>query len=73
MAEAAARIAQLADELHQEDAPDADTLMIDYQEVGEPSSDKGKAPMDSDQLRIFQDALRQQQEALERHRSNHQN
>ncbi|CAJ2653111.1 unnamed protein product [Trifolium pratense] len=73
LAEAAARIAQLADELNQEDAPDADVLMIDYQEDGEPSSDKGKAPMDSDQLRVLQDALRQQQEALERHRSNHQN
>ncbi|CAJ2638234.1 unnamed protein product [Trifolium pratense] len=72
LAEAAARIAQQADELNQEDAPDADVLMIDYQEDGEPSSDKGKAPMDSDQLRVLQDALRQQQEALERHRSNHQ-
>ncbi|CAJ2637530.1 unnamed protein product [Trifolium pratense] len=73
LAEAAARLAQQADELNQEDAPDADVLMIDYQEDGEPSSDKGKAPMDSDQLRVLQDALRQQQEALERHRSNHQN
>ncbi|XP_045791187.1 uncharacterized protein LOC123885891 [Trifolium pratense] len=73
LAEAAARIAQQADELNQEDAPDADVLMIDYQEDGEPSSDTGKAPMDSDQLRVLQDALRQQQEALERHRSNHQN
>ncbi|XP_045801129.1 uncharacterized protein LOC123895000 [Trifolium pratense] len=73
LAEAAARIAQQADEMNQEDAPDADVLMIDYQEDGEPSSNKGKAPMDSDQLRVLQDALRQQQEALERHRSNHQN
>ncbi|CAJ2644893.1 unnamed protein product [Trifolium pratense] len=73
LAEAAARLAQQADELDQEDASDADVLMIDYQEDGEPSSDKGKAPMDSDQLRVLQDALRQQQEDLERHRSNHQN
>ncbi|PNX81636.1 hypothetical protein L195_g037660 [Trifolium pratense] len=60
IAEAAARIAQLADEQNQEDAPDADVLMIDYQEDGETSSDKGKALMDSDQLRILQDELRQQ-------------
>ncbi|CAJ2672550.1 unnamed protein product [Trifolium pratense] len=73
LAEAAARLAQQADELHQEDAPEADVLMIDYQEDGEPSSDKGKAPMDTDQLRVFQVALRQQQEALERQRSDHQN
>ncbi|PNX69648.1 hypothetical protein L195_g064529, partial [Trifolium pratense] len=42
LAEVAARIAQQADELDQEDAPNADVLMIDYQEDGEPSSDKGK-------------------------------
>ncbi|PNX63504.1 hypothetical protein L195_g061660, partial [Trifolium pratense] len=71
LAEAAERLAQEAAVLHQEDAQEADVLMIDYQEDGEPSSDKGKAPMDTDQLRALQEALRQQQEGLERQRSDH--
>ncbi|CAJ2645069.1 unnamed protein product [Trifolium pratense] len=87
--EAAARVAQLANELHQEDAPEEDVLdvlnqddvlMIEYQEEGEPSSDKGKAPLVEDQapvvvdqLQIFQEALREQQEGLERQRTAHLN
>ncbi|CAJ2652376.1 unnamed protein product [Trifolium pratense] len=86
--EAAARVAQLANELHQEDAPEEDVLdvlnqndvlMIDYPEEGEPS-DKGKAPLVEDQapvvvdqLQIFQEALREQQEGLERQRTTHLN
>ncbi|CAJ2647315.1 unnamed protein product [Trifolium pratense] len=71
IAEAAARFAQIADELHQEVTPEAAVLLIDHQEDGEPSADKGKAYVDSDQLRILQEDLRLQQEALERQRSNH--
>ncbi|PNX59346.1 hypothetical protein L195_g059644, partial [Trifolium pratense] len=76
LAEAAARLAEEIPELNQEDNPDADILMIDYPEDGEPSSDKGKAalveeqaplveeqaPLVVDQLQIFQEALREQQE-----------
>ncbi|PNX58901.1 hypothetical protein L195_g059418, partial [Trifolium pratense] len=69
------RLAQAAERLVQEAAvlPNDDVLMLDYQEDGGPSSDKGKAPMDTDQLRALQEALRQQQEALERQRSDHLN
>ncbi|CAJ2661641.1 unnamed protein product [Trifolium pratense] len=80
LAEAAARIAEEIPELNQEDAPDADILMIDYPEEGEPSSDKGKAPLVEeqaplvvDQLQILQEALREQQEGLERQRTAHLN
>ncbi|CAJ2638149.1 unnamed protein product [Trifolium pratense] len=80
LAEAAARLAEEIPELNQEDDPDADILMIDYPEEGEPSSDKGKAPMVeeqaplvADQLQIFQEALREQQEGLERQRTAHLN
>ncbi|CAJ2651116.1 unnamed protein product [Trifolium pratense] len=69
LAEAAARLAEEIPELNQEDAPDADILMIDYPEDGEPSSDKGKAPLVEDQLQILQEALREQQEGLERQRT----
>ncbi|PNX69815.1 hypothetical protein L195_g064605, partial [Trifolium pratense] len=65
----AARLAEEIPELNQEVAPDDDILMIDYPEEGEPSSDKGKAPLAEDQahvvvdqLQIFQEALREQQE-----------
>ncbi|CAJ2637997.1 unnamed protein product [Trifolium pratense] len=97
--EAAARVAELANELHNEDATEEDVLnvlnqddvlMIDYPEEGEPS-DKGKAPLVEeqaplvqdqapvvapivgDQLQIFQEALREQQEGLERQRTAHLN
>ncbi|CAJ2657511.1 unnamed protein product [Trifolium pratense] len=69
LAEAAARLAEEIPELNQEDDPDADILMIDYPEEGEPSSDKGKAPLVEDQLQILQEALREQQEGLERQRT----
>ncbi|PNX66353.1 hypothetical protein L195_g055037 [Trifolium pratense] len=52
---------------------DEDVLMLDYQEDGGSSSDKGKAPMDADQLRALQEAFEKQQEALEKQRSDHQN
>ncbi|PNX98634.1 hypothetical protein L195_g021885 [Trifolium pratense] len=76
--EAAARVAQIANKLNQEDAPvddvldvlnQDDVLMLDYQEEGEPSSDKGKAPMVEEQLQTLQEALREQQEGLERQRT----
>ncbi|CAJ2628114.1 unnamed protein product [Trifolium pratense] len=80
LAEAAARLAEEIPELNQEDDQDADILMIDYPEEGEPSSDKGKAPLVedqaplvADQLQIFQEALREQQEGLERQRTAHLN
>ncbi|PNX67812.1 hypothetical protein L195_g063692, partial [Trifolium pratense] len=60
LAETAARLAKEIPELNQEDAPDADILMIDYPEDGEPSSEKGKAPLVEDQLQILQEALREQ-------------
>ncbi|CAJ2642237.1 unnamed protein product [Trifolium pratense] len=69
LAEAAARLAEEIPELNQEDDPDADILMIDYPEEGEPSSDKGKAPLVEDQLQILQEAVREQQEGLERQRT----
>ncbi|CAJ2645570.1 unnamed protein product [Trifolium pratense] len=56
--EAAARVAQLANELHQEDVLDVlnqdDVLMIDYPEEGE-SSDKGKAPLVEKQAPLIED------------------
>ncbi|CAJ2666665.1 unnamed protein product [Trifolium pratense] len=61
--EAAARVAQLANELHQEDAPEEDVLdvlnqddvlMIVYPEEGE-SSDKGKAPLVEEQTPMVED------------------
>ncbi|CAJ2635482.1 unnamed protein product [Trifolium pratense] len=80
LAEAAARLAEEISEMNQEDAPNADILMIDYPKEGEPSSDKGKAPLVEDQapvvvdqLQIFQEALREQQEGLERQRTAHLN
>ncbi|CAJ2661797.1 unnamed protein product [Trifolium pratense] len=61
--EAAARVAQLANELHHEDATEEDVLnvlnqddvlMIDYPEEGE-SSDKGKAPLVEEQAPLIED------------------
>ncbi|CAJ2633364.1 unnamed protein product [Trifolium pratense] len=61
--EAAARVAELANELHNEDATEEDVLnvlnqddvlMIDYPEEGEPS-DKGKAPLVEEQAPLVQD------------------
>ncbi|PNX64962.1 hypothetical protein L195_g062366, partial [Trifolium pratense] len=61
--EAAARVAQLANELQPEDIPEddvlaiqnqEDVLMIDYPEEGE-SSDKGKAPLVEEQAPLDQD------------------
>ncbi|CAJ2673749.1 unnamed protein product [Trifolium pratense] len=61
--EAAARVAELANELHNEDTTGEDVLnvlnqddvlMIDYPEEGEPS-DKGKAPMVQEQAPVIED------------------
>ncbi|CAJ2633264.1 unnamed protein product [Trifolium pratense] len=61
--EAAARVAQLANELHHEDATEEDVLnvlnqddvlMIEYPEEGEPS-DKGKAPLVEEQAPLIED------------------
>ncbi|CAJ2657512.1 unnamed protein product [Trifolium pratense] len=56
--EAAARVAQLANEVHQEDVlasqNQEDVLMIDYPEDGEPS-DKGKAPLVEEQAPVIED------------------
>ncbi|CAJ2640904.1 unnamed protein product [Trifolium pratense] len=61
--EAAARVAQLANEIQQEDALEEDVLdvlnqddvlMIDYPEEGE-SSDKGKAPLVEEQAPLIED------------------
>ncbi|MCH80445.1 hypothetical protein A2U01_0001213 [Trifolium medium] len=76
--EAAARVEQLSHELQPEDIPEddvlavqnqEDVLMIDYQEEGEPSSDQGQAPHVEEQLLNLQQALREQQEGLERQRA----
>ncbi|CAJ2652132.1 unnamed protein product [Trifolium pratense] len=56
--EAAARVAQLANEVHQEDVlasqNQEDVLMIDYPEEGEPS-DKGKAPLIEEPEPVIED------------------
>ncbi|PNX60147.1 hypothetical protein L195_g060041, partial [Trifolium pratense] len=56
--EAAARVAQLANEVQQEDVlasqNQEDVLMIDYPEDGEPS-DKGKAPLVEEQAPVIED------------------
>ncbi|CAJ2645229.1 unnamed protein product [Trifolium pratense] len=64
--EAAARVAELANELHHEDATEddvldvlasqdqEDVLMIDYPEEGEPS-DKGKAPLIEEPAPVIED------------------
>ncbi|CAJ2662111.1 unnamed protein product [Trifolium pratense] len=76
--EAAARVAQLANELQPEDIPEddvlaiqnqEDVLMIDYPEEGEPSFVQGQAPQVQEQILNLQQALREQQEGVERQRA----
>ncbi|PNX59317.1 hypothetical protein L195_g059630, partial [Trifolium pratense] len=76
--EAAARVAQLANELQPEVIPEddvraiqnqEDVLMIDYPEEGEPSSVQRQAPQVEEQILNLQQALREQQEGLEHQRA----
>ncbi|PNX63898.1 hypothetical protein L195_g053745, partial [Trifolium pratense] len=57
LAQATEKIAQEAALLHQEEV-----LMLGYTEDGGSSSDKGKAPVDADQLSVLQQAIEQQRD-----------